>query len=309
MKLKKTLIFIINKIYYFITSKMDFTHYYVLSRNIPVYKFTDKLGLLGNVCYGNNIAVKNAMGKDFNSDCMIEHGIYFGRYVLEEECLYPEISTIYTYSPYRKEVLNEYFGPNLSKKIVVVGPYIKFSDHLYSKKKLSKLKKKLGKVLIVFPTHSSMDTSVDFSHNSWLNEIERRAKGFDTVIISLFWADINKGLHKQYMGKGYLIACNGNRFDPNFLSREKDLISLADMTMSNNIGTHIGYCICMDKPHYIFHQEVHNSVISDRSKNSTDIIEMNRQKEYTELYTHFSEFSTTITPKQKEIVEYYWGPF
>ena len=309
MRLKKTLAYIINKIYYLITSKMGFTHYYILSRNIPVYKFTDKQGILGNVCYGNNIAVKKAMGKDFMSDCMIEHGIYFGRYVIEEECIYPEISTIYTYSPYRKEVLEEYFGPNFSKNIIVVGPYIKFAEHLYSEKKLSKLKEKFGKVLLVFPSHSSMDTSVDFNYNIWLYEIERRSEGYNTVIISLFWADINKGLHKKYLEKGYLIACNGNRFDPNFLSRQKDLIYLSDMTMSNNIGTHIGYCISMNKPHYIFHQKVSDSDISDRSKFDVSEIEKNREKEYGELYKQFSNFDTIITPEQKNIIEYFWGPF
>lgn len=307
MNLKRIIIYLIYKLYVIGTAKLNFTHYYILSRNIPIYKPTDKLGILGNLCYGNNKAVNRAMGENFDRNCMIEHGIYFGRYVIEEECIYPEISTIYTYGPYREEVLKDFFGPKFSKRIITVGPYIKYAKHLYTNKKLLQLKKKLGKVLLVFPSHSSPDTNVEFNYDIWLKEISERAKDFDTVIISMFWTDINKGLHKKYLGKGYIIACNGNRFDPHFLSRQKDLIYLSDMTMSNNIGTHVGYCICMNKPHYIFRQTVELNRMF--LINNIHSVECNRAKEYDELYTIFSTFEQTITPEQISKVEYYWGKF
>ena len=34
-----------------------------------------------------------------------------------------------------------------------------------------------------------------------------------------------------------------------------------------------------------------------------------KKKEYGELYKQFSNFDTIITAEQKNIIEYFWGPF
>lgn len=294
--------------YLFLTKKVDFRHYWILSRPYHVPQFHDNPGQQGNYCYGNWQAVKNARGGGFDPHCMIEHGIYFGRVVLEDECVYPSISTIYTYSPYRQEVLKEYFGEGFNKRIVPVGPYITYADHHLSKKKRQRIKKQWGRVLLVFPSHSSSEGETSFDYDTWLSQIDKRASNYDTVIVSLFWLDVYNGNHKKYQEKGYLLACCGNRFDPRFLSRQKDMISLADMTMSNDIGTHVGYCIAMGKPHYIYHQEVKYEAKNDKDKD-TDTVSANRHIEYKELFSLFSEFKEEITPDQVKAVKYYWGQY
>lgn len=303
---------IIKKLIYYtylsITAKMDFRHYRVLSMPYPVPQFSDNSGQQGNYCYGNWLAVKNAMGDSFDPHCMIEHGVYFGRVVLEKECTYPSISTIYTYSPYRKEVLNEYFNDSLGKEIVPVGPYVLFANHMMSERNRADLKKKWGKVLLVFPSHSSPEGKLAFDYNTWLKEIDERAKGFNTVVISIYWLDIFNGNYKHYLNKGYVLACCGNRFDPNFLSRQKDMISLADMTMSNDIGTHVGYSIALGRPHYIYHQKI-NMTYFENERTDTNDQGCNRKKEYSILFDAFSLFRPTITDEQKNLIKYFWGDF
>ena len=291
-----------------ITSVLDFRHIWILSRNLKVPEFSDKAGIQGNCCFGNLPAVKNALGDKFDPHCMIEHGVYFGRNVLEDECVYPEISTIYTYSPYRLEVLQEHFGENFDKKIVLVGPYLIHANHMLSDSKRTELKKKYGRTLLVFPSHSSPEGETSFDYGAWLSEIDKRAKNYDKIIISLFWLDVYNGNYKRYKDKGYILACCGNRFDPNFLSRQKDMISLADMTMSNDIGTHIGYCIAMGKPHYIYHQNVLFEAEEEKDRD-TDAIIVNRKREYSELFGLFSEFKEEITPDQEKVIKYYWGEY
>lgn len=291
-----------------VTCKFDFRNYWLLSRKLRWPILSDKSGIQGNYCYGNLQAVKLATGDDFDPHCMIEHGIYFGRNVLEEECIYPEISTIYTYSPYRLEVLREHFGNNFDKNIVSVGPYVCYANHLMSERKRLKLKEKWGKTLLVFPSHSSPEENLSFDYDEWIKEIDRRAEGYDTIVICLFWLDILLGNHKYYLNRGYVLACCGNRLDPNFLSRQKDIISLADMTMSNDIGTNIGYCISMGKPHYIFRQSVGHDVYNKKNKD-TDYVGRNRKQEYDELYSLFSTFQEKITKEQANIVNYYWGAY
>ena len=300
--------FTIYKLYLLITANLDFTHYRILAWNVPTYWGKKNPGIVGNICYGNNKALKKALGRKYDKHCMIEHGVYFGRVVLENECTIPEISTIYTSSPYRYEVLTKHFGTNFSKRIVTVGPYIEYAKNFTSVNKLKKLKKKLGKVLLVFPSHSSPEHSLEFDFDSWLNEIRKCSTGFDTVIISLFWLDIKNGNYKRYLKEGYLLACNGNRFDPQFLSRQKDLITIADATMSNDVGTHVGYCITLGKPHYIFHQKIILEYYTQfKESEDSDETSKNRMHEYNQLFDAFNEFNIPITENQKLLVEYYWG--
>lgn len=306
--IKKYIKFFLYTIYIVLTQKLDFRHYWILSRKYPIPIFSIKPGLQGNHCYGNSYAVQNAMGTDYDTNCMIEHGVYFGRKVIEEECLYQEISTIYTYSPYREEVLREHFGKNLKKKIVPIGPYIIYAHHMLHEADLIKLKRKWGRTLLVFPSHSSPEGEQSFDYQTWFDAIKAKSKDYDTVIISLFWLDIYNGNYKHYLKKGFIIVCCGNRFDPHFLSRQKDLISIADMTMSNDIGTHIGYCIALGKPHYIYRQEIKWSISKSKDKD-TSCIALCRQKEYDELFNMFGMWQEYITKEQIETVKYYWGNF
>lgn len=306
--IKQLIIKIVYYTYLFFTAKVDFRYYWILSRAYPVPHFNDNPGQQGNHCYGNWLSVKNVMGRQFDPNCMIEHGLYFGRVVLEDECRYPQISTIYTYSLYRKEVLMEFFGKDFDKNIVVVGPYIQYANHMLSVQQRQKIKENWGRVLLVFPSHSSPEGELSFDYHSWLEEIEKRAKTFDTVIISLFWLDIYNGNYTHYLNKGWNLACCGNRFDPNFLSRQKDMISLADMTMSNDIGTHIGYCVSLGKPHYIYRQNVCME-LSENERIDTDEQSRYRMQEYDTLYNSFSRFETEITDEQKQLIRYYWGDF
>lgn len=86
------------------------------------------------------------------------------------------------------------------------------------------------------------------------------------------------------------------------MNRQRDLIELADMTISNSIGTHIGYCICLGTPHYLFAQKIDwagGIKEQDRITLSTRV----------ELYNAFGSRRPIITPQQIEIVKKYWGEF
>ena len=108
---------------------VDYFHPERFSHDIPLYAYPYLPGILGNKCYGNIHAIKNATGKNFHKHCMIEHGLYFAEYVLKDECIMPCIDTIYTYSNYRKNAILKEFGKNFDKEIIMVGPYIQYVDY------------------------------------------------------------------------------------------------------------------------------------------------------------------------------------
>lgn len=292
------------------TRKVDYFDYEKLARPCSIFAgMTLKPGLLGNRCYGNWKAMKNAMGDKFDSHSMIEHGIYFERRILFEECEMPEISTIYTYSPYRIDVLWEHYQGKLGKKVVAVGSYIKYAPHFHTEAELRVIKERYGKILLVFPSHPSPTNDTVYDFEEFMSEIDRVGKDFDSIFVSMFWVDIVNGRHKIYKDKGYTIVCSGNRHDPRFLSRQRDLIELADMTMSNDLGTHVGYCVALNRPHYMFKQKVELNLEHEEAKIVAELenIKSAFDQERNQIQQVFGECRQTITEEQRKIVSYYWG--
>jgi hypothetical protein len=302
--IKKTLTFFIYSYYCIRNRQIDYFNYIKISKNFPVFSISSQAGVIGNKCYGNINAVKNKLKNDFDKKCMIEHGLYFGEYVIKEECLIKNITSIYTYSPYRLEAIKKQI-PNIDKNIITVGPYILYVKNFHNQQKLAQLKKKYGRILLVFPSHPFPGQPIEYNLKSFLSEIAKISHSFDTVFVSLHWLDIKNGLSENYKRKGYKIVCSGTRSDPYFLRRLKDLIELSDMTMSNDLGTHIGYCIALNRPHYLYKQTVCSKGNLQHENSST--VNNIRLKEKEIFYSFFSEYKEEITEEQRNIVKYYWG--
>jgi hypothetical protein len=71
---------------------------------------------------------------------------------------------------------------------------------------------------------------------------------FDSIRICLYWRDIEFNRHKLYIEKGFECVCAGSLCDSNFMSRLKGLLNICDATITNAIGSHVGYSISLNKP-------------------------------------------------------------
>ena len=84
------------------------------------------------------------------------------------------------------------------------------------------------------------------------------------------------------------------------------------MTMSNEVGTHVGYCVYLKKPHYIFRQELKKTGVSQKEMQREDVLYQEgeyeqRIKEKDEVADYFKDYKATISKEQHEIVDKYWG--
>lgn len=286
----------------------DYFHPELLIKELPLYAYPFISGKLENKAYGNYDILRSAFNKKFHKRCMIEHGLYFAEYVIKDDCTMDCIDTIYTYSEYRKKAILNVFGEEFNKEIIIVGPYIQYAKNFKSKKELQKLKQELGRILLVFPTHSFVDQDDIYDFDEFSQCIDKIAKQYDTVLISMTGYDIKYGLASQYIQKGYRIVSSGSRSDPYFLNRQRDLLELADMTISNNVGTHIGYSICLGTPHFIFNQKI-TTIKKQATAYATDHLQDIREREYAEIKAVFNSPKPIITQEQIAIVKKYWGPF
>lgn len=237
---------------------------------------------------------------------MIEHGLYFGDFCLDDEINSNCFDSLITFSDYRKEVI-------LSKKpdlaVYKVGPYIAYANSILAKKDITKIKKNLGKTLLVFPSHSIKEIKTSFDESEFIKEIDRvkSAQQFDSVIVCLFYQDImnNPNIAEPYVKKGFIVTTCGDRFDNNFLRRQRALFEICDASMSNSAGTHIGYSIYLEKPHYCYRQDVKKeATVSGINK---EIANESAQKMKNKLMSAFEKPTFKITKSQYDICNKIFG--
>ena len=193
-----------------------------------------------------------------------------------------------------------------------IGPYIHYSKDYLIEKEFEKEKLKIGKMLLVFPAHAASGTTIDFDTQLLLSNIESIRGDYDTVVISLFWNQAqDTEIVNIYESKGYKIFSAGHRYDWFFLARLKSMIKLSDMTMSNGVGTQIGYCIYLNKPHWIAKQEINEIAFNNiGAKNNDTYLDEELKivkEEIMEVEQVFSEYSNIISEDQKTTVNKYWG--
>jgi len=273
-------------------------------------KFIEPRGF-NSVChYGTYKAVEKLTGRRFNfiTD-YLEHGSNFrAEPELMKNLGYynrPSIRRIYAMSEFSVSVYNECIKrENLKSKAISVGPYIKGADFFYSKTKLDEIKHKYGRILLVFPHHSTDVIQAEYNMDDFITAINHYKKEyrFDSVFVCLYWADILRGKDEKYLQNGFVVVTSGHRSDPRFLSRQKDLIYLSSHTMSNFAGGYVGYSICMGKPHFLYKQQTECLIDGVEQEKSPSW-----EKAKLKFYEVFGTFSSEITPEQYELTEKYWG--
>lgn len=284
--------------------KLSLFDYKALSKPLVAYPF---YYILENNYYGHG----RVLSRFFKVDdyTRIEHGSFLGGYVPNHNYLKTTRSII-TFSDYRKKC-----NISTKKQVTHIGSYINYAYSILSDEQIKIMKEELGRVLLVFPSHSIDSVHANFDIQSLIDFIliKKKQFKFDSVVVCLYWKDIELKMDRYYLECGFKIVTAGHTYDYYFLDRLKSIIELADYTMSNDVGTHVGYCIAMQKPHYIYATDVKyvadkNHVNSDRelgirSLNQQEISAMQKK----DIINKFSTWQCQITKEQTECVEYYWG--
>jgi hypothetical protein len=286
---------------------VDYFDYKVLANP----KFVEPKGF-NSVChYGTYKCVARLTNRKFNFIAdYLEHSATF---VTEPEMMKiagyynrPFIKNIYAMSDLNVSTYNQCIQQeHLKSQATAVGPYINGADFFHTKEELDAIKQKYGRILLVFPQHSTENIHSDFDKEVFINAISKikSTHKFDTVFICLYWADILKKADKVYLENSFTVVTSGHRSDPRFLCRQKDLIYLADYTMSNAIGAYIGYSVIMGKPHFMYPQStkyLDNTAKQFATSPSFEAAKIAFQQV-------FGTFTEQITQEQKDLVEKYWG--
>jgi hypothetical protein len=266
--------------------------------------------VIDNNLYGHAYQIREYAGLKTDLKAYLEHGLFWGGMLHADEYHW-HFKRVITFSSNRKRDIEEKLP---TKRAVPIGPYIHYAKGVLDASSFVVLKKQLGKVLLVFPAHSVLNVEASFDVNLFLDEVERIKTAYDTVLVSLYFIDAkNLEARRVYEERGFRIVTSGHRYDLYFISRQRSLIELADMTMSNEVGTHVGNCIHLGKPHYIFQQkterisqkkgelERHSSLFTTEEMNLVEI----QKAEVLDVFSQFNDRG--ISALQRQIVDKYWG--
>lgn len=284
-------------------TKLSLLNYQELAQPLPLYPY---FNIKDNNIYGTGSVLKQAGLKLDLEKCLVEHGLIFGDLVQEHNAV-TFAENIVTFSKYREEKILK----KIKKNVICIGPYIKYSKSILSPLAFEDLKQKLKRTLLVFPSHSNDTTVVDFNSKLFMQEIEGLSKNFDSVLICLYWKDIILGRAEEYEKMGYYITCAGHSYDFNFLKRLRAIIELSDFTMSNNVGTHVGYTVCLGKGHFIFQQQIKKmeDPESSEAKQRGDQEWSSYARDVGEVVEAFKEIHFFPSSEQRQIIKKYWGEF
>ncbi len=303
MKIERRYILLAKKINRILGRKKDTDcSYYPLVRN--------------NRFYGDEVLLrKYSKEKDFLY-AIIEHGLYFGNNTAKVGNLSEwELGCILTLGDYRKELINREYPDFYCETI---GPLIHYAD--IDIDYMNTLKDKIcrdKRTLLFFPVHGNENFAPIYDARVTLNKILSIAdeKNCYNIIICVYYENINMygKICDEMKNDRITITTCGNRYDEKFLCKQKALISLADITMSNSLGTHIGYCIYMNKPHILLPQNF--SYEGNEKEIKREFGKANRsenwEKDYKKEERLFQEIFSIkyekITDEQLRICEYYWG--
>ncbi len=265
-----------------------------------------------NDFYGHAFVLKKfAWGKDHLDYVIkgsIEHGMFFDDYIWEESEIFNNpFPTILV--PRKARIKT--FENKTDKKIIPIGPIIAYTDMSVCTES-EELKKRLKRTLVVFPSHSSHHVKVNFDEKDFYNEIERVGKEYDTILVCLYWKDILLGRDLAYRSKGWKIVCAGHIFDKLFLYRLRLILELADCVMSNTIGDYIGQAAYLNKPVYLYNQEMWGESMDKNpdsigSSEVTLLEAVTNNAAYNQLMEGFAKHEDVLTTEQKELCNYYFG--
>ena len=286
--------------------KLPFTDVENLAKNIKDTHFSEVLrGEIFLARYGMNRVLKKYAGfpMDYKIHVLFEHGVIYTDYVSGGFRIHEYLPSMVA-SQYRINILKQQKG---YKGAYAIGPYIHYANPLLTKEEIKAEKERLGRTLLVFPSHSVNTTN--YNIEEFINKIKETSKDFDSVRICMYYQDVLLKRHVSYQKEGFEVVTAGNYNDYYFMPRLKSIIKTSDITMANDIGTHLGYCIYLNKPHYLFKQSIaleHDNEFDGNIVNEGITREKfsNNVANITKL---FSEYHENITKEQYELISYLWG--
>lgn len=249
-----------------------------------------------NDYYGHGFLLKKFAGIDtaYSTKTAMEHGPGVVDYIWHVD-LEHKLPLVLVQSEFRAQLYKARAGDRL--KAVSIGPSI-----LYTPDEPTEPKEANSRTLLVFPVHSTHHELVEFDVAHSISVIRERARGFDHVLVCVYWRDVLLGRHRRYLAEGFECTTAGHMFDPEFLPRLRGIVSRATATMSTYPGTSALYSAILGKPVWIAPER--DKSLRSIHKNASEVRKVIQQYDDSiarSLQRSFAEPVDCLTAEQLEL--------
>lgn len=279
---------------------MLFDEYITLARSIDYPLSTNEI-LTSNDFYGHATILKNylKLNNRYQIKGVIIHGMGLGNTVWDYE-RNANLPCIFGFSS------NAFKRANYGNKLKFsIGPYIYYANNSLQDEEFHKIKKNIGKTLLVFPQHSTHHIDVHYDYNHFISVIKNLSIEYNTVLVCLYWKDILNKKYKLYEKHGFRCTTAGHMYDNLFLNRLKSIILLSDHVVSNTIETPLSYSILYNKPYYYVEQNFsHVMLRNDILAPEWDALKLPHVQKIKNI---FSKYEDVVTDKQRELITVHAG--
>ena len=177
---------------------------------------------------------------------------------------------------------------------------IHYASSYYSDEKINQMKNKLGRILLVFPSHTWEYGTEKTDTTGLLNIVYKKyAASYDNIMLCTYWNDVDAPILSEFEKNGAILVSAGFRNDPNFVRRLKTIITLADDVILDDIGPNIGFCKYMGKS--VFLEGEGSRFPKDK------VYTHNYNQFHAAFYSHDREFTPLQYQQQDELYEFFWG--
>ncbi len=193
-----------------------------------------------------------------------------------------------------------------NKTILAIGPSILYARPVLSDSEIQNIKKELGKTLLIFPSHSLEEWVRDSDDDAFSKYVEdiKKQYGFNTVLVSMYFVDIEKHEGEIVTKDNYKVVSSGHRNSRDFLDIQRTLMELSDGVLAQGYTSGVAYAVSLNKPVGVYreHAEFHKIGSPD------EIFHMGDKTEtYNKFFDVFSDYNDTISDEQREYADYLWG--
>ena len=183
-----------------------------------------------------------------------------------------------------------------SKCFVIKSPFVTFRQ----KNKIEQLKNAKG--TLIFFAHSLENVDLKISYDDYFAKLESMEKKYFPFSICFHYADVNKGIHKKFMSKGYNCYSAGHPLDPKFTERFYNILKQHKYSMSNSYGSYAMYSTEMGIPFSIFDAKVKFYNNGNYDYPNGELNFTNLSKQFNKVTRIFQNKSGIITDEQKKLV-------
>lgn len=194
----------------------------------------------------------------------------------------------------------------VDKPIFPIGPSIHYAKSIYNEFDVKVIKQALGKTLCIYPMHDIENFHYIGSTTKFVEYVRKIKEeyNYDTVLVSMYFVDIERGRHFEYEREGWHIVSAGRRENYDFNNCMKSIIDLADYAIVEGYASVISYCIYMGVPVTVFHKDFTFMEKGVDDMSNENGIRPETQKMFERM---FEDYDENISREKYEFCNYWYG--